>query len=155
MCSREQAPVAGRPLPNEEVNAMAAERVPKRDTLRQPTLFEFGVRETHGHTDADGFSSNNERDNFASPENSLQWGDVHEPGEVVESTGIFRVLSHNVNGLSTFNDHEDVRSFARTMKDKGVAVFGLQETNRNFERKKMVDSFHNVIRGSANTIKDQ
>ena len=46
MCSRhrEAAQVAGRPQPDEDATAPAVGSVPTRDTLRQPTLFEFGVR---------------------------------------------------------------------------------------------------------------
>ena len=62
-------------------------------------------------------------------------------------SGMFRVLSHNVNGLSTAGNQADVLNFARAVKDKAVSLFGIQETNQNFERTAMLDSFHNVIRG--------
>ena len=66
-------------------------------------------------------------------------------GQEVTDSGIFRVLSHNVNGLSKANHQLDVLLFARAMKEKAVSVFGIQEPNRNFERTAMLDSFHNVI----------
>jgi hypothetical protein len=33
------------------------------------------------------------------------------------------------------------------MKDKSVAVFGIQETNKNFQRQSLVNSFHIIVRG--------
>jgi hypothetical protein len=38
---------------------------------------------------------------------------------------------------------------ATAMAKKAVALFGLQETNRNFERETLVDSFHRVIRSTC------
>jgi exonuclease III len=64
-------------------------------------------------------------------------------------SGIFRIVSHNVNGLSLANDNADVVHMAVSMADKEVAIFGLQETNRNFERPSMVESFHRVIRNTS------
>jgi hypothetical protein len=31
------------------------------------------------------------------------------------------------------------------MREKGVSVFGIQETNRNFEKKRLVKSFHDSL----------
>ena len=70
-------------------------------------------------------------------------------GQQVIETGIFRLISHNVNGLLPANNHIDVVDMAKAMAEKEVAIFGLQETNRNFERSSMVDSFHRVIRGMS------
>ena len=40
-----------------------------------------------------------------------------------------------------------MRNFAATIQDKAVSLFGIQETNCNFERPAMVSSFHDVLRG--------
>ena len=56
-------------------------------------------------------------------------------------------MSHNVNGLSKANYQTDVVDFARAVDDKAIGLFGIQETNRNFERQHMLDSFHTVIKG--------
>jgi hypothetical protein len=42
-----------------------------------------------------------------------------------DKAGIFRVYSHNPNGLSSKDDHADVKNVAKAIKAKG----GLQETN--------------------------
>jgi len=81
------------------------------------------------------------------PHDSILWGDILISGQEVLDSGIFRVLSHNVNGLSKACHQADVLNFARAMKDKAVSLFGIQETNRNFERAAMLESFHTVIRG--------
>ena len=60
---------------------------------------------------------------------------------------IFRVLSHNVNGISSSTDSCDVQNFAISIADKSVSLFGLQELNRNFERTYLRESFHYGIRG--------
>ena len=70
-------------------------------------------------------------------------------GQQVTENGIFRLVSHNVNGLLPANIHIDVVDMAKAMEEKEVAIFGLQETNQNFERPSMVDSFHRVIRGTS------
>ena len=40
----------------------------------------------------------------------------------------------------------DVKTFVANLKRKEVAIFGIQETNRNFANPIMISSFHNVIR---------
>ena len=67
----------------------------------------------------------------------------------MEKLGFFRILSHNVNGLSKSNFHADVIDFARAITDKSVGLFGIQETNRNFEKTAMMDSFHKVLKASS------
>jgi exonuclease III len=79
-------------------------------------------------------------------ENSKLWGDVFFPGKDVENNDWFRVWSHNVNGLSARNNSTDLQDFANTMRDKGVSICGIQETNRNFEKKRLVQSFHVNLR---------
>jgi hypothetical protein len=152
MCSRPPAQVAGRPLPDEEVTASTVSLLVKKDVLRQRKIFEFGVHSREPNN-RNGFSTEQlERDAF-SPVNSVIWGDPHKSGEEVKAHGLFRVLSHNVNSLSTFNNNENVRRFAASMKDKSVAVFGLQETNRNFQHQSLVDSFHRIISGASSQHK--
>ena len=87
-----------------------------------------------------------ESDFHNSPQ-STNWGDYHAPGADIVASNQFRLWAHNVNGLSTSDNHADVRHFAGTMKDKAVAVFGISEVNRNFGRASMLASFHSPIRG--------
>jgi hypothetical protein len=87
----------------------------------------------------------NPSDFIPSPENLLHWGDVLGPGRDVKRDDLFRVLCHNVNGLSAQLDSTDLQDFSNTMRDKGVSVFGIQETNRNFEKKRLVKTFHDSL----------
>ena len=80
------------------------------------------------------------------PNSSLPWGDYHLPGAAVHEAGIFRVYSQNVNGLSTANNNLEAMDFAKVMACKAVAVAGIQETNRNFERLSVKESFHACLR---------
>ena len=77
---------------------------------------------------------------------SFPWGDPHVSGDTVDSTGIFRLYSQNVNGLSSSHGNLDALTFAQSMADKSVAVAGLQETNRNFERPAVAKSFLDCMR---------
>ena len=77
---------------------------------------------------------------------SVPWGDSHLPGEVVAAAGLFRVYSQNVNGLSTSNSNLEVDEFAAAMSHKTVALAAMQETNRNFERTSVAQSFHQCFR---------
>ena len=125
--------------------------------LKQCTMYEFcgtkkavmEITQEEGQVAEQQDTSRNEGAPQQRSANSDPWGDKHVPGSQVKRMHIFRVVSHNVNGLSMANEHEDVRRFAKTMQDKGVAVFGIQETNRNFERHNMVHSFHNIIKGTS------
>jgi hypothetical protein len=111
--------------------------------LRQKTLFEYGLP-TEGPKHERGLPKY--RAEFANPrQQSTPWGDTIVSGQQVIETRIFRLISHNVNGLLPANNHIDVVDMAKAMAEKEVAIFGLQETNRNFERSSMVDSFHWVI----------
>jgi ribonuclease HI/exonuclease III len=141
-------PVAGRPLPDEEVIQSKVSRLESRKArLRQRTLFEYGVP-TEGPQHERGLPK--VRAEFDHPaHSSMPWGDPIASGQQVKDSGIFRLVSHNVNGLSPANDHIDVVDMAKAMEEREVAIFGLQETNRNFERAPMVDSFHRVIRGTS------
>ena len=67
----------------------------------------------------------------------------------LKSAGLFRVLSHNVNGLSTADRNFGLQHFVKTMKDKEVAVFGVQETNRNFEIKSVKTEVFNTVRNMS------
>jgi hypothetical protein len=91
-----------------------------------------------------------DRTDFECPvQHSTPWGDPIVSGSQASKNGIFGLVSHNVNGLSLANDHIDVIHMAKSMDEKEVAIFGLQETNWNFERPSMVNSFHRVIRGTS------
>ena len=63
----------------------------------------------------------------SAPLDSIPWGDKLLSGQEAMDSGIFRVLSHNVNGLSTAGNQADVLNFARAIKDKAVSLFGIQE----------------------------
>ena len=140
---------AGRTLPDEEVTKSTVSKLElKRENLKQKTLFEYGIP-TMGRKHERGLPK--ESDEFQRPrsQDSMPWGDNIVSGQQVAANGLFRLISHNVNGLSPANDHIDVVHMAKAMDEKEVAIFGLQETNRNFERPSMVDSFHRVIRGTS------
>ena len=141
-------PTAGRKLPDEEVIPSSVSMLQsKKAKLRQRTLFEYNLPTT-GPNHERGLPK--ERAEFDCPlQHSTPWGDTIVSGQTVIENGIFRLISHNVNGLSPTNNHIDVVDMARAMSEKEVAIFGLQETNRNFERPSMVDSFHRVIRGTS------
>ena len=87
------------------------------------------------------------QDYTSSTADCIPWGDQQVSGTEVEALGLFRILSHNVNGLSKANSHADVVDFARALNDKNIGLFGIQETNRNFENGHMLDSFHSLIKG--------
>ena len=113
--------------------------------LSQRTLFQYGsadARLFHGHSKRTQDFQHNVLDN-------VPWGDDHVAGQQATELGFFRILSHNVNGLSKANFHVDVVDFARAINDKAVGLFGIQETNRNFEKREMLDSFHRVLRSSS------
>jgi hypothetical protein len=146
--SRSPAASAGRMLPDEEVTPSTVTSLKaQRAILRQRTLFEF-CPPTEGPQHERGLPKNR-ADFEESAQHSLPWGDHVKSGTQVDETGIFRVLSHNVNGLSPANNHADVVQLAIAMAEKSVSLFALQETNRNFERRSMVDSFHRVIRSHS------
>jgi hypothetical protein len=142
------SPAVGRTLPDEEVTLSVVSLLEsRRAMLRQRTLFEYGMPTT-GLQHERGLPK--VRTEFeSSPQNSIPWGDPIISGRQVLDSGIFRLVSHNVNGLSPANDNADVVNMAASMADKEVAIFGLQETNRNFEQPSMVESFHRVIRNTS------
>jgi hypothetical protein len=86
-------------------------------------------------------------DFVASPENSIHWGNTLLSGKDVEREDWFHVWSHNVSGLSCRRDSTDLQDFTNTTREKGVSVLGIQETNRNFEKTRLVQSFHGSLRG--------
>jgi hypothetical protein len=116
----------------------------KLRTMRQKLLFEFGMP-TIGKRHEQGFSKSS-RDFQPTPEHSHPWGDSIVPGKDIEQKDLFRVWCHNVNGISSRRDSTDLKDFANTMRDKGVTVFGIQETNRNFEKRHLSQSFHGCLR---------
>jgi hypothetical protein len=119
----------------------------KKAMLRQRTLFEYDLPTT-GLNHERGLPK--ERAEFDCPiQHSTPWGDNIASGQHVTENGLFRLVSHNVNRLSPANNHIDVVNIAKAIEDKDVEIFGLQETNRNFERPSMIDSFHRVIRGMS------
>ena len=80
---------------------------------------------------------------------SKAWGDSVKSCESVTSENLFRVVSHNVNGLSTALHNEDVRQFAAEIQKKSVGLFGIQETNRNFRNKAVTGSFHETLKKTS------
>ena len=60
------------------------------------------------------------------PHDSIPWGDKLISGQEVMDSGMFRVLSHNLNSLSKANYQLDVLLFAWARKEKAVSVFGVQ-----------------------------
>ena len=133
--TRAEAPHLGTGVQGAEEN--------KERQLRQKKLFEYG-RGSMCRPHEQG-SSKEPSDFIPSPENSIHWGDVLAPGRDVERDDLFRVLCHNVNGLSSRPDSTDLQDFSDTMREKGVSVFRIQETNRNFEKKWLVKSFHDSL----------
>ena len=144
----EETPVAGRPLPDEEVGETSVSNLTQmRARLRQRTLHEYSnpVQPLDESTNQQGRSPLSRTDIGVDHLASIPWGDPVVSKQEVEETDTFRIISHNVNGLSTADQQADVLHFANAIADKAVALFGIQETNRNFERQQMLTSFHRVI----------
>ena len=124
----ELEPTAGRLQLDEEVTTSSESRPHQQGgRLRQTNLFQFGSSATKH------WRSKKASDFTSAPHDSIPWGDILISGQEVLDSGIFWVLSRNVNGLSKACHQADVLNFARAMKDKAVSLFGIQETNRNFE----------------------
>ena len=147
-------PPGGRAQDGDEVPSAFGQSEP--GSLRQQTLFRYAVPSSTGRTYRLESSGNTTVaaprtpaviNELSSQQHSVLWGDNHVSGDRVDTKGFFRVLSHNVNGLSTTDDNASVRSFAAAMREKSVSLFVIQETNRNFERPLMISSFYDVIRG--------
>ena len=77
---------------------------------------------------------------------SFPWGDRCRTGVEVNNEDMFRLLSHNVNGLSMSRDQSELCNFADALGDKSVSLFGLQETNRNVGKRHVLESFHHTVR---------
>ena len=138
-------PVAGRRLPDEEVTLSSVTQLSRLNAkLRQRTLFEY-VPLVEGRKHERGLSKD-KSDFELQPRHLVPWGDPVISGTQVDERGVFRLISHNVNGLSSADNHADAVHLAELMAEKLVGLFGLQETNRNFERLKMVDTFHRAVR---------
>ena len=142
MVSRGESRVAGRPLHDEEVpTSLVSSLCGKSVKLRQRKLFEMCVQVHQENIDA----PTQEDEEHRSTE-SFPWGDRVWSGSEVETDDMFRLLSHNVNGLSMSSDKSELRNFANSIAEKSVSLFGLQETNRNFERRHVLESFHSIIK---------
>ena len=139
---------AGRPLLHEDATQSTVSLLARKSAkLRQQTLFSYTVPK-EGPRHERGLSKK-EEDFALSARQSLPWGDPYLVGDGVNIADLFRLVSHNVNGLSASDDHADVAHMATSMALKSVAIFGLQETNRNFERRSMLESFHRVVRSTC------
>ena len=137
-------PGAGQPIPDGTLNVSRESILkPRGRRLTQRTLYQYGKAAELAESDPE--KRNN--DFTSSTQDHLPWGDHHVCGKESKEQGFFRIMSHNVNGLSKADQHSDVINFARAIEDKNIGVFGIQETNRNFERTNMLDSFHRVIKG--------
>ena len=138
--------VVVRPQPSKEDKggAPSGNKNTEKKNMRQTKLFNYAIPTT-------GSSHNKGQQKLKTDfeqetQRSTPWGDPVKSRSEVESTNSFRLISHNVNGLSTADNNEDVRRFAKAMQHKGVAVCGIQETNRNFGKGSLVASFHNIIK---------
>ena len=126
---------AGQPLPDDIDNQSTVIKLKARGRrLTQRTLFQFGTADIR----ASNGQSKRTQDFPTSMQDSIPWGDHQVSGKKATENGYFRVLSHNVNGLSKANSQVDVTDFARAIADKAVGLFGIQETNRNFQRPHML-----------------
>ena len=137
--------VAGRQLPDEEVTETDVSNLTqiRERGLRQRTIFEYAAH-TGGTATRHGRPVHRtaiQVDQLA----SIPWGDPVATKEEVVDTDTFRLLSHNVNGLSSADQQSDVLHFANAIANKAVSIFGIQEPNRNFERQHVLTSFHRII----------
>ena len=129
----------GAPLPDEAAPSLVSSLRGKPAKLRQRKLFEMCLQHRHQIQAGTPPVAN-------LPTASFPWGDRCRTGAEVTDADIFRLLSHNVNGLSMSRDQSELRNFAETLDDKSVSLFGLQETNRNFGNRHVLDSFHQAIK---------
>ena len=125
-------PVVAMQRPDEDVPSIVTALEQHGSTLHQQTLFQYGEVPL-AHQIIEGIAKRASEYAAPSLRDSLPWGNVQISGTEVEEQGVFHLLSHNVNGLSAADDQADVLHFATAIKDKSVALFGLQETNHNFE----------------------
>ena len=136
--------VAGRPLPDEEVQESTVSNLTTLSArMRQRTLFEYST--TRARSENQQGTAKTRTAFVADQLASIPWGDTVVSGTEVEDTDTFRLISHNVNGLSSADQQADVMHFATAIAEKAVAIFGIQETNRNFERQHMLTSFHKIL----------
>ena len=136
--------VAGRPPPAEEITeSHVSDLATVRARMGQRTLLEFS-NPTGRRNNNEGRTKQREDfvpDQFA----SIPWGDPVASGTETKKNEIFRVISHNVDGLSSSDQKADVLHFMKAIADKAVAVFGIQEPNRNFEQNEVRESFHRIV----------
>ena len=114
--------------------------------LRQATLVDFGcVPAPRDSRPTAGGVATVPADYVHNPEVSIPWGDAHVSGKELQSHEWFRVFSHNVNGFSRRDEQAKLKLFVTTMQAKGVSVFGLQETNTNYQNKYLKNMFYQHI----------
>jgi len=107
----------------------------QQENLTQAKLVDFGCAPVQQDSQAaTAGMATVPADHVHTPEQSLLWGDPHVSSKDLYKSGGFRVFSHNVNGLSSRDAQVKLKLFVKTMRSKGVAVFGVQETNMNFQR---------------------
>jgi exonuclease III len=139
-------PVAGRRLPDEEITeSRDTDLTQARASMRQRTLLEYSTSNRGRSVNQQARERPPEANPVIDQLALIPWGDIVIPANEVQDTDTFRILSHNVNGLSTTDQQADVLHFANALAEKLVAVFGIQEPNRNFEREYMLTSFHRII----------
>ena len=144
-----QPPAAGRPLRDEAAGKGGS--CPATQQFRQQHLFEFGISSIQN---PEGGATKQTSD-FVDLQYSTLWGDPQVSRSEVVSQGIFRLLSHNVHGLSARDNSADLTDFAKAVKAKGIAAFGIQEPNRNFERRPMLDDFNHRLRQVSSHYRGQ
>ena len=141
---------AGRPLVEEEIITSTLSLLAKKSAkLRQQSLFDYGLSNAGTKQEETGFPKGGAASVPSHSRHLIPWGDPYITGKEVHTSSLFRLISHNVNGLSASDEHSDVVHMASAMSAKSASIFGLQETNRNFEKRGMVESFHRVIRGTC------
>ena len=93
-------PGAGRPIPEEEETpSRTSALAPRGRRLTQRTLFQYGTKAARSQQG----KSKRSQDYSLTTQESLPWGDYHASGREAKEKGYFRILSHNVNGLSKAN----------------------------------------------------
>ena len=131
-------PVAGRPTQEVEgATSATSQRV--RGALRQQTLFNFAVPTT-GRAHEHGLTKTATQFSQA-PQQSTLWGDFMVSVDKVETNGLFRTLSHHVNGRSTADDHADVRNFATTIYEKMFPILASRKPTGILSDRRSLDPF--------------
>ena len=123
-----RSPGAGQPIPVETTDrisstiATAAKKQSRgHKRLIQRSLFQYATAESRLYLGR----SKRSQDYHSSTFDNIPWGDLHISCAAAKEAGYFRILSHNVNGLSKANSHADVIDFARAVNDKYIGLFGI------------------------------